>query len=72
MENPFYSLMSFLSHTLKDNIAAEKHEGWYFSSEPMQTQIGKEKKDVTTVQGKVVVSDNSLTGSFCSQYFDPD
>lgn len=57
--------MLFLSHTLKDNIAAAKHESWYFSSEPIQTQIEKEKKDVKTVHGKVVVSDNSLTGSFC-------
>lgn len=66
MENPFCSLTSLLPHTLKNNIAAEKHESWYFSTEPVQTQIGKEEKKVNTVQGKVVVSDNSLTGSFCA------
>lgn len=52
MENPFCSLLSLLSHTLKDNIAAEKHESWYFSSEPIQTQIGKEKKRCKDYSGK--------------------
>lgn len=53
------------SHTLKDNIAAEERESWYFSSEPIQTQIGKEEKKKKSVQGKVLISDSSLTGSFC-------